>query len=636
MVRIHHPPRAEGVVQADGPFLVPSEPLPGTVPSVTAVLRRPSGYLLALLAIYAGLTILTLVVWSARGVYGFTGDEPHYLVIANALLHHGTFDVSGAYADEFASRAIFAAGLADPGTIPAAPFAHVVVSDTGMFSWHGPGVSFLVALPFALLGTTGAKLAMAVLGALIVIVTWRVSESFSSDVRARFASTAVVCLAYPLIPASTQIYPDLLAGLLALSVVYLLLTLERQRSKWSIAGYSALIGFLPWLGQKFTLPAAILGVGAFVMLWRSSHRREWPWLLGPALVIVALYLVFNVVAFGSLAGSPSEGALKLTATALMAAYGLLADQDQGFLMQNPVLWLGVAGLLGFARRHLAVFIVWALTFAAIWVPGALHPGLYGLGSFVGRYSWALAVLFVVPTLLTLAWLAQHARRWFRLVIAAAAIINTVFFVWATLGSGMPPGSPAGFDLYTKSPDTWLESYALFYFPLQNWVPALYNVDWAFTFWPNLAWLVLLIALLGAARWRAARWVAFAAVVAVIAAGAIAVPGPRTSVADVRQTSASAGYLSGVPIRQMRMGTYRWTVRYSAAAATTTAAGKWELVRSATAEVVAAGELAGTDGATIDSGIALPYLSLRPVEYYLRVAAYGQGPLTVESTSVTHE
>jgi hypothetical protein len=582
-----------------------------------------------LVAAYLALTALTMVVWSARDAYPVTGDEPHYLVLAQALIRDGTFDVAAAYRAEFADPAIYLPGLAPADAPLAPPAAHVVMADAGVFSWHGPGVALLVSVPFALAGVSGAKVLLAALGALVVVVTWRLSGVFLSTVGHRAAATAALCLAYPLLPAATQVYPDLLAGLLMLAVLYLLATPAVRRGNAALAGYALLAGALPWLGMKFAPAAAILLVA---LGWRERQRL---WALAPAAVPIVLLVAHNVLLFGSLLGPPTDGTLALTDATPMIGWGLLVDQNQGFLLQNPILWLAVPGLVVLARRSRGLVVVLALVFASVWVPAALHPGWYGLGSFVGRYSWPLALLAVLPALAGLGWLADRSRRAFAVVVGLGLAANAFVFGWVTLGGAAAPGQPAGFDLYSKPVGTWLESYALFWFPAQDWLPALYDPDWAYSFAPNAVWLLVPAALaLTAVRFRVGMLALIPVAAMIVLAGIVAVPGPRQEAVVIDRTSAAAGYLAGEPIRQMRQGPYTWSVTYRAAPVSGPA-GRWEIVRSVDGVVVASGELVGSAGEQRIERIVVPYLSWRPVEYSLRVAGYGSGPITVIETGVQH-
>jgi hypothetical protein len=123
---------------------------------------------------------------------------------------------------------------------------------------------------------------------------------------------------------------------------------------------------------------------------------------------------------------------------------------------------------------------------------------------------------------------------------------------------------------------------------------------------------------------------------VVVSGFAAVPGPRS---DALPQSAAGGeaadYLTDGPVRQMRQGPYTWSVDYASAADAKTVVGKWELVQAARDAVVAAGELHGTDGAERTEEIPVPFFSLQPKEFVLRVATYGLAPMQVIQTGVRH-
>ena len=205
--------------------------------------------------------------------------------------------------------------------------------------------------------------------------------------------------------------------------------------------------------------------------------------------------------------------------------------------------------------------------------------------------------------------------------------------------GTAPGSPAGLDLYTRPVGTWLESYSAWWFPLQALLPAWYDPQWAFTYPQNWVWLVIAVLLvLGVSfAWRKRVGVVVAAVgvVAVALAALVGQPGPRTleQPADelVLAGRDPVGYPVIGPAQLMRSGTYVWWVEYSTPASGL--AGKWELVRAADDVVVAAGELAGTNGAVATEEIPVPFRSLQPREFVLRVGWYGDQDMSVLTTGV---
>jgi hypothetical protein len=598
---------------------------------------RPGRLLALLLIIYCFVTFATMIVWAARGVYSVTGDEPHYLVMADGLLRFGSLELTRPYAEEFATGAILPTGLAPQGSSIVSPFAHVLSGPSGLFSWHGPGISFIVALPFLLTGVVGAKLVMTGLGAFVIVVAWRISRLIIEEPMPRFAAVLVVACGYPLIPGSTQIYPDLVAGLLALSGVYFLLSPRLPRCHWTLAGYGFIIAYLPWLGTKYAVTSVVLlGSMAWVTRRGGGSLSRVAALLGPAVVGGLLLAVFNIHAFGRISGPPAQGALEVSWTSFMVLGGLVFDQSQGFLMENPMLWVGLFGMGAFVIRYRWVSLVWAVVFASVWVPSAMHTGWYGLGSFVGRYSWALAVLWIVPALIGMSVISTRWRRAFWTIVSLGVVVNAGFWAWTTFFGGAAPGVSLGVDLYTQPTWTWLESYSIWYFPLQDWMPAFYDESWAYEFWPNLAWplLAACVVLLGV-RARAGAWATAFCGVLIFISGWVASPGPRVESRSFDATVETAGYLPVQLVWQMRQGPYTWSVQYSAAAPVDVVTGKWELVAVDSDSVVAAGELLGTNGALVDEPIMVPFFSLQPRAFVLRVASYGQGLLEVDELMVSH-
>lgn len=593
-----------------------------------------------LMGVYLLLSVGVLITWNIQGVNAPTGDEPHYMVIADALTRDGTPEVSESYAREFAEKRFYAPGLASVGANLEPPWAHVVDTSSGVFSWHGMGISALIAIPLAVGGIWAAKAVMLISGLIVLAAAWQLARWAGLSGWSRTAAIAGVGLGYPVVLAAGQVYPDLWAGALLLAFMAWLL-IPRLRGPGVTAAVSLGIGALPWLGMKFAVPAVVAALAVAVLAWRGRERRLFmASALVPGALVGAALAVTNLVLYGSLLGPPVAGTLAFGRDFAMLLPGLILDQNQGLLLYNPLLWLGVLGVGMLFRRAPLPALVWAALFASLWVPAAAHPGLYGLGSFNGRYSWPLALLLIVPTLAALSWLRSLSRRGFWIVTLAGLLFTAFFLAIAVL--------PIGLSLYTKPMNSWLETYAFSWFPAQGFLPAWYSADWAFTYGPNWIWLALAIGLLvlgfapGLFGTRGNRKPALAwgliVLLAAIAAGFVF---PATAREQVEQFDSALtagsdepGYVAVGPAWPMRLGTYEWFVRYRAD--TDAVVGKWELVRVADDSVVAAGELIGTQGETSEAGAALPYRSFAPREFVLRVGWYGNANIDVETTGVRHE
>ena len=600
------------------------------------IVRSP---LLWLVAVFYAVSAVTLTVWDSRGVYSATGDEPHYLVIGDALWIDGTTDVSAAYQREIDQPRWYPLGLAEPGSSLEPPAAHVVPTEDGFHSWHGLGVGALVAAPAQLLGVAGARWAMVFVASLGVVLAWVIAGRFLAPTRVRVGATAAVAVAYPLLLAGTQIYPDVPAGVLLLAVLaWWVVPRARASARWTVvAGISA--ASVPWLGSRFILPG-VIAVAA--LLWVNVRRRaSFIPVAAPALVSAAGLLAYHLGAFENVLGPPTEGVVAFGREFLLLLPGLVLDQNQGFVWANPVLWAALPGVVLLWRRDRLLTLLWSLLVLSLWIPAAAHPGLYGLGSFNGRYSWSLAVLAFLPALVALGILSSRRVRLFWFVVTVGIAFQTYLVSLSVFVGGTAPGSPGGLDLYTRSVGTWLESYSAWWFPLQDLLPAWNDPQWAFTYPQNWVWLVIAVLLvLGVSfAWRRQVGVVIAAVgvIAVALAALVGQPGAR-----VLEQSADESVLAGRdpvgypvigPAQLMRSGTYVWSVEYSTPA--DGLAGKWELVRAADDVVVAAGELAGTGGEVVTEEIPIPFRSLQPREFVLRVGWYGDQDMSVLTTGVRY-
>lgn len=573
-------------------------------------------YLVALLGIYFSLAFLTLCVWEKKGLYSVTGDEPHYLVMANGITRYGTFEQTLPYKEEFKTRRIFKAGLASTDAVPSPDNTHTVKGPNGLFNIHNIGLPLLLALPFLMGGVLGAKIFMVFLSGLVVIIAWKISGVFADDSRVRFGTVLAVCVALPLIPASNQIYPDIIAGLISLNALYWLMTLTKKRSNPLEIFYAITIAFLPWLQIKFAAAAVVLFLGiGYKIKVESGNLSRVVRIATPIFFSFIALMAYNLYAFGKASGPYQNGALEISKTAFMVLLGLHFDQNQGFLLQNPIYLLGVYSiglLLTFDRR---IGFVWLFVFLALIVPNALHPNWYGGWSFSGRFAWPAAIVFMVPTILGLTRIATTNLFAFRLIVGIGIIFQVFFYyIYTFLGSGI--------NLYNKLPSTWLDAYSIFYFPIQNWFPALYNVNWAYEYAPNFGFLLLVIVLLVLGLIFSNRHNIYSGkyVLAICCFGAIVTllcgfidvlnyqpiiftpknlpsqtgridSGHRIAVGGVDKP----GFVTFGPYISLRKGSYKVVISYISDAPKNHPIGRWDIYQADVGVTVAEGVIWGTEG-----------------------------------------
>ncbi len=396
----------------------PSVQSPGK--SRTLPFRRWPRPAIALMPFILAFGVYLLIFLSMRTATP-TGDEPHYLLYADAIAH-GTFDLRGVYAHDV-SRFFPAPTIQ--------PHAYVYRTDGALRGQHPPGLPLLLA-PIVRLGAGANKARMF----MIVLSAWLAQELFGllrEATPARrtvlWSAWAVTALLLPLLIYSSQIYPD---GPAALIIVATTRRLLRRRTT-VFDGLIVVIGpaLLPWLHPRFL--AFAVGLTAWAVL--RGFRVLAPLALGVSIMLLGGCFWYW---YGSpdprQAYAPSGGQHWSLAAFYQHSVGLIFSPDFGWLPFAPVQLVGVAGTGLLLRRYgpgvlagLAVIGLYLVTLgtenATI---GYSYPGRYAV-AFVPlialplafaltrrRYLWAL---FVPLAVLSLAISARGVRRWFDLYAA---------------------------------------------------------------------------------------------------------------------------------------------------------------------------------------------------------------------------
>jgi hypothetical protein len=194
------------------------------------------------------------------------GDEPHYLVYADSLMHGRGADLGGSYDPRITGR--FFNGLTPDGQT-------VIVTDqaTGKRSlrpYHYPGLAILVLPAYALAGAGGAKLVILMLTAVGLTGLFALLRNIEVDPAVAARGVAFLACTSPFITYGLQIYPETAAGA-ALVWCFALLT-EEQFGGASALCVGGLAAFLPWLHVRYApLSAALILIAS--ARWRSCAGK---------------------------------------------------------------------------------------------------------------------------------------------------------------------------------------------------------------------------------------------------------------------------------------------------------------------------------------------------------------------------
>ena len=222
-----------------------------------------------------------------------TGDEPHYLVIAQSVLADRDLKIEnnhrrGDYREDHAA-------ISGPMT------ARGVNGE--IYSVHAPGLPFMVAPVFALLGYPGGGLP-ALLSAWATALAWTAAWRVTSDIAASWFGWATVALTAPFVFQSFVVYPDAAGAALIMAGV-LALTGGPAISNTRLVATGAALAWLPWLHTRYVAAAVMLGAMILARQWaaggtaRAEITRRAAALLSIPAISAACWFGFFYQIYGS-------------------------------------------------------------------------------------------------------------------------------------------------------------------------------------------------------------------------------------------------------------------------------------------------------------------------------------------------
>jgi hypothetical protein len=296
-----------------------------------ALVRAPSWLLLvAAGTLYAGVGLR-----HAAGLQ-VSGDEPHYLVMAQSLWRDHDLDLRDEYDGEEWAEFV-------PG--PLRPHWGTPRADGRPFPAHSPGLPLLLAPAYAALGREGGVLVMALVAAAAALVCRHLALQLTGD-EAVSRAAWLAAVGPPLFFYSFHLYTEAPSALAAGGSLALLLGAPGAAGAALAAVCAAA---LPWLHVKMIPAAAALGLIALVRL----RGRALAVFLAVAGGAAASFLLYYASLFGVASPLALYGGVPADARVLSwrSLPGLFLDRSFGLLPIAPVFLLALAGLPGVLRRR---------------------------------------------------------------------------------------------------------------------------------------------------------------------------------------------------------------------------------------------------------------------------------------------
>jgi hypothetical protein len=416
------------------------------------------------------------------------GDEPHYLIITQSLLHDFDLRIENNHRQHD-----FQAYLNWPELRP--DFLRRGTNGE-IYSIHAPGLAVLVAPAFAIAGYTGVKIFLLLLTAIGAGAAWWLAWLATRDATAAWFGWAAAALSTTFVFHTFTVYPDTVGGLAVVVGLWLLLRIDGSKPLPGAATLvlsGAALATLPWLHSRFVLLAGPLGL--FVALrivqqigWRHAIRPLTAFLAVP-MVSAAGWFAFFYVIYGTPSPQAPYGDFFRTQSSPAFVPGGLAglffDEQFGLLPYAPVLLAGLLGLAGMlvwgrANRRLALELIVVMTpylltvtDVRMWWAGWSAPA---------RFFAPLVLPLAVPAALVWTKSRHPATRATLRWALAYSVVTSLALAWVERGRlayNVRDGYALWFDwlsslaeLPTALPSFFRATEAMFYLQVAIWLVAL--------------------------------------------------------------------------------------------------------------------------------------------------------------------
>jgi hypothetical protein len=465
-----------------------------------------------------------------------TGDEPHYLVIAQSLLtdhdlkienNHRRGDYRAYYDDDLRPDYL------QRGT------------NGEIYSVHAPGLAVIVAPVFAMFGYPGVLVFLAIVSAAGTALAWTATWRVTTDAGAAWFGWAAAALSAPFLFQSFVVYPDG-PGAVLVMVGVLALVADRPLSTRRLVLTGVALALLPWLHTRYVVAAVMLGLT--IAARAGSARRIAALLSIPAISATCWFAFFYAIYGTPDPRAPYGGSTQSDIANLgRGLTGLLFDQQFGMLPAAPVLLCALAGLVVLLRQSPSLAAALVLVAAPYGLVVGAYQMWWGGNSSPGR--------FLIPVVLPLAIPAGvwfHTRRGSASRLAGLGALAISLLISVTLAFIDRGALLYNFRDGSSRLLTWLS-------PLVNvttGMPSVFQTTPAAAFAHGLVWLAAVAIALSAAmaiERRGAAPVTVAVVLGlsaiVASAGALSIvwrdhgvavrgtPGPDSPVTPTRATAA---------------------------------------------------------------------------------------------------
>ena len=452
-----------------------------------------------------------------------SGDEPHYLVIAQSLWRDGDLKIENNHAQ---------GDYREYYPIDLEPHYLTRGADGEIYSIHPIGISVVLAPIYALAGYQGAVWFLIAMGALAAAVAWRWTVATLNAPGAATFAWAAIALSAPFAFNTFTVYPEIAAALAVTAAYVATVRADITHSgllRWIVVGLA--IASLPWLSTKYAPMSAALLLVVLVRLRKSEpatffrSSKVWTVVGLYALSLMAWFGFFYAIWGTPLPMAPYGSLVQTTPLNLrFGAPGLLFDQEYGLVAYAPVYILAATGLYqmwkaGGELRHQAAEIT--LIFSALLLMVGAFGIWWGGTSAPARPIASGLLLLMVPIATAFrsvpAGSASRAAQHLLLWIGVGIAITLATAQDGLLINNARDGTSALLDYWSPRWELWSLAPS---FIGQQWLVAWLHLGW----WLGIAAAAaMVLSRMPAARAGFAALLAFSTLTGALLVGAVTVP-----------------------------------------------------------------------------------------------------------------
>lgn len=356
-----------------------------------------------------------------------SGDEPHYLVIAQSLWRDGDLKIENNH-QRGDYREYFRDDLE--------PHYLTRGADQEIYSIHPIGISVLLAPIYALGGYKASVWTFIIMASAAAALAWRWTVATLNAPGAATFAWAAIAFSAPFLFNTFTIYPEIAAGLAVIFALTQTVKTNTERSgllSWVAVGLA--IAALPWLSTKYAPMSAAL---VLVVMFRLGKKgaatlvrdaKAWTIVTIYAVSLVA-WLAFFYAIWGTPLPMAPYGSLTQTTprNLLSGGPGLLFDQEYGLLAYAPIYVLAATGLVQMwrtskelRRQAIEITVVFAALLATvgafgIWWGGTSSPAR-PIASGLLLLMLPIAMAFRSAPIASPRRAAQHLLLWISIGVA---------------------------------------------------------------------------------------------------------------------------------------------------------------------------------------------------------------------------